>query len=165
MKTSLSKITTKTDPIGTRLSVPPKTRQKNPAYKTCQRWPVSLPLTSETDCFICWIKEVWLLYLYPRCHVNRLTKLSFKLCSLLTATLKDIYLEVTSLGYASKSAGYQLLQQHKGILESLKNDKSIIFQPRSSLLVKFLKTRCWQQSNKVSFKKLFRHKCFSLSLH
>lgn len=105
MKTSLLKITTKTDPIGTRLSVPPKTRQKNPASKTCQRWPVSLPLTSESD----WIKEVWLLYLYRRCHVNRLTKLPFKLCSLLTATLKNICLEVTSLGHASESAGYQLL--------------------------------------------------------
>lgn len=30
--------------------------------------------------------------------------------------------------------------------------KSIIFQPWSSLLVRFLKTRCWQQSSSVSFK-------------
>lgn len=67
MKTSLLKISTKIDPTGTRLSVPPKTRQKNPAYKTCQRWPVSIPLTAEAaDCFIYWEKEVWHLYLKPQ---------------------------------------------------------------------------------------------------
>lgn len=169
MKTSLLKISTKTDPIGTRLSVPPKTRQKYLAYKTCQRWPVSIPLTSETaHCFVCWEKEVWLLYLNFRCHVNRFTTLPFKVYSLLTATQEDTYLSVGKSGIniswlcRSILLGISFCNSAKEFWNPWRMTDVIqkhLPAQKLELQGNFLQTRHWQQSSNVSFKKKNKKPC------
>lgn len=153
MKTSLLKISTKIDPIGTRLSVPPKTRQKNPAYKTCQRWPVSIPLRAETaDCLFTEKRSMTFVFKTPGTVLTGpLNDMFSSVLSwqLLKKTSLSLWgkVEATSPGYAGQSCQAQD-NRTLGILQPW--PKSIIFQPRSSLLAKFLRTRCWQQSSSVS---------------
>lgn len=143
MKTSLLKISTKIDPTGTRLSVPPKTRQKNPAYKTCQRWPVSIPLTAEAaDCFIYWEKGS-MTFVFKTPGTTLTGPLNHTFSSVLSWQLLKRHLSVYGERWKQRLLAMQVNparhQDNRTLGILLHWSKSIIFQPRNSLLVKFLK--------------------------